>query len=114
MNDNKRFKGFYVENVGWSISDCISHIDYLFETQGDVIEFLNILNNLHEDLMSCHSYLSSKTTVEDRNEKLYKENEQLKLEMDNLFNYFAKWFESERGVYIEEFIEFWENIKKGS
>lgn len=42
-----------------------------------------------------------------------KENEQLKKDKEKLFDYFAKWFEEERGTYIEDFIELWKNIQNG-
>ena len=45
--------------------------------------------------------------------ELEKENEQLKTQMENLFNYYAKWFEEERGIYIEEFDSWWKSLKKG-
>lgn len=33
--------------------------------------------------------------------------------MDNLYDYFAIWFEEERGVYIEDFCILWKSIKDG-
>ena len=45
----KRFKGFYVENIGYGISDTITKVDWLIETKGDLEGFLNVLNHLHEE-----------------------------------------------------------------
>ena len=54
-------------------------------------EVVDLLNELHEEnnelksrLCDCHTFLSSKTMVENSNEELRKENEQLKLKIDGL------------------------------
>ena len=69
---------------------------YLLDMQGGVNALCSLINGLN-----------------DKSNKLEKENEQLKQGMDRLFNYFAKWFEEERCTYIEEFIVLWESIQNG-
>lgn len=44
--------------------------------------------------------------------RLNNENIKLKEDERKLFEYFSEWFEEERGVYREDFIVLWENIKK--
>lgn len=46
-------------------------------------------------------------------EEVNKENEELKESMNNLYNYFTQWFEEERGMYYDDFDEWWCNISKG-
>lgn len=54
----------------------------------DIVELLNKLHDENEqlkrDLHTCHTFLSSKTMLENYNEELLKENEQLKLKIDGL------------------------------
>ena len=69
---------------------------YLLDMQGGVNALCSLINGLN-----------------DKSNKLEKENEQLKQGMDRLFNYFAKGFEEERCTYIEEFIVLWESIQNG-
>ena len=43
--------------------------------------------------------------------ELNDENKKLKDEQERLFQYFSQWFEEERGIYYDEFIELWNSIK---
>ena len=62
--------------------------------------------------MSENSEKNVQICIRKMNE-LADENEHLKQSMDKLFDYFQKWFEEERGVYIEDFIMLWNGIKEG-
>ena len=87
----------------------------------DITELLNMLHEENQQLRKDAKYWQkssaywsrqeSKTDIE--NDKLREENEQLKQSMNKLFDYFAKWFEEERGTHIEDFCSFWEDIQKG-
>lgn len=44
---------------------------------------------------------------------LSEENEELKQSEDNLYTFFIQWFEEERGIYQEDFCEWWNAIQKG-
>lgn len=82
MTENKRFKGFYIEDKGWGISDTITNTDWLIETRGDLEEFLKVLNEQHEEIQQLQT---SNKSLRKMNVELKKqiidlgiENEQLK------------------------------------
>ena len=81
-------KRFTIDEDG-NITDTINdRCLYVENRMTECDYFVKLLNEQYEDLMTCHSYLSSKTNVENENAELRKENEQLKkilgfLENDN-------------------------------
>lgn len=86
---------------------------YTIKTQDDLF---GVVDNYSADkvcvINGIRTEIEAEWLCKDMN-TLNDENEQLKQSMDNLFDYFAKWFEEERGIYIEEFSEMWDTIKIG-
>ncbi len=70
-------------------------------------ELLNIGKTNAKDLIDVLNI------QEERIETYRQKNEQLREVIDKLFDYFDKWFEEERGVYIEEFGMLWKDICMG-
>ena len=61
----------------------------------------------------CELYKEGIDSLKDENKGLIEENGQLKQSEDNLYTFFIQWFEEERGIYQEEFCEWWNAIQKG-
>lgn len=104
MTENKRFKGFFVEDRGYGISDNITHTDWLIQTKGDLIEFLQVLNALHEEKEELKQRLQTRHIVNKQYEEIqrlkeYKEVKELLLEEVDVFS--DKATEHDIQAYIE-------------
>ena len=78
----KSGNGLFYSDGDYSIDNTIQ---FVIETVESKLNQLNDENNeLKSRLCDCHTFLSSKTMVENNNAELRKENEQLKLKIDGL------------------------------
>ena len=73
-----------------------------------LVVFLNDQNQAIVDLYDGSKYWSDKAT--EKIKELEKENEQLKQQMQRLYNYFADWFEDR--VPPSDFSEMWDFVKE--
>lgn len=113
MTENKRFTVKPQDNY-FGVTDNLTedkvNVVNGIRTEIEAKWLCDLLNELDEKWIG---EFSLRETLQLELERVEKENEQLKQGMDKLFDYFAKWFEEERGVYIEDFIELWKSIQKG-
>jgi len=97
----------------------------------DQIDELKIENNLlksGDDLTDCECEVAKlKKQLNETTELLHKEiktsenafdglmqeNKKLKEQLDNLFQYYCRWFEEERGTYPGDFARSWQAIADG-
>ena len=110
-NENKRFK--YVEFTKYMLSFEDNGVCKFFHEK----DFEDWLNELHEEKELLKKELSEQGTqldfLKDENihmRNVLNENEQLKQQMQRLYNYFADWFDDI--MPQSNFSEMWDGVKE--
>lgn len=118
-NENKRFKLYEHKDNDYILDNPNEHLDFI-EMLGDALtseEIVNLLNELHEEKELLKKELSEQGTqldfLKDENihmRNVLNENEQLKQQMQRLYNYFADWFDDIMPSC--DFSEMWDCVKE--
>lgn len=108
---NERFKRWEARDGG-----VMDTVEGWYLSGDDLIFFMNNLNN--ENLLLKNKIESLEWEIEtlqrcDTITDLEMQIAQLKQQMDNLYEYYFKWFEEERGVNRESFNQSWNAIMNG-